>query len=124
MNEMKLYAPQLDTIIEGFNPQNNPITSDMYLKLKDIYNVFSYVKPGDDDDIRHTWLEVERGPLEAFGNYGEYKEYDEVETPEEFEQLWKEYYPEEAKWYEFGTSKYRDEKYFFLKNKLFAIVKE
>jgi hypothetical protein len=93
----ELYAPQIDAIIEGFNPQNNPITPDMYLKLNFIYNIFSYVKPGEDDDIRHTWLEVERGPLEAFGDYEVYKESDEVETPEEFEQLWKEYYPEEAK---------------------------
>jgi hypothetical protein len=120
----ELYAPQIDAIIEGFNPQNNSITPDMYLKLKVIYNIFSYVKPGEDDDIRHTWLEVERGPLEAFGDYEVYKESDEVETPEEFEQLWKEYYPEEAKWYKFGTSKYRNEKYFFLNSKLFAIVKE
>lgn len=98
MKNTVLFAPQIDTIIEGFNPENNPITLATYLKLKDIYIVFSYVKSGNDDEIRHTWIEVERGPVEAFGDYEEFKESGEVESPEEFGQLWKEYYPEEIKW--------------------------
>ncbi|HBE43586.1 MAG TPA: hypothetical protein DDW27_20800 [Bacteroidales bacterium] len=124
MNETILYAPQLDSIIKRFDTKNNPITPEMYQKLSDIYDIFSFIKPGKEDDIRHTWLEVERGPVEAFGSFEEYKEDEEVETIEEFEQLWKEYYPEETKWYEFGTSRYRSERYFFFDDKLFAIVNE
>ena len=59
---------------------------------------------------------------EAFGSFEEFLEEGEVETIEEFDQLWKDYYPEETKWYEFGTSLYRSEKYFFFDDKLFAIV--
>ena len=124
MKKTELFAPNIDTIIEGFNPENNPITHATYLKLKDIYDVFSYIKPGKDDEIRHTWIEVKRGPIEAFGDYTEFKESGEVESHEEFEQLWKEYYPEETKWYKFSTSKFRDEKCFFLNEKLFSIIKE
>ena len=124
MKNTVLFAPQIDTIIEGFNPENNPITLATYLKLKDIYIVFSYVKSGNDDEIRHTWIEVERGPVEAFGDYEEFKESGEVESPEEFGQLWKEYYPEEIKWYIFKTSKFWDEKYFYLNEKLFCIIQE
>jgi len=93
MKKTVLFAPQIDTIIEGKNPENNPITKSAYLKLKDIYNVFSFIKPGDDDEIRQTWIEVDRGPIDAFGEYEEFKESDMVESPGEFEQLWKEYYP-------------------------------
>jgi len=67
---------------------------------------------------------VERGLVEAFGDYEEFKESGDVESPEEFEQLWKEYYPEETKWYIFKTSKFRDEKFFYLNEKLFCIIQE
>jgi len=124
MKITKLFAPQINAIIEGFNPENNTITLATYLKLKDIYNVFSYVKSGNDEEIRHTWIEVERGPVEAFGDYEEFKESGEVESLEEFEQIWKEYYPEETKWYIFKTLKFRDEKFFYLNGKLFGIIKD
>ncbi len=122
MNETKIYAPQIDSIIQRFDPKHNPINPEMYHKLSDIYDIFSFIKPGKEDDIRHTWLEVERGSVEAFGSFEEFLEEGEVETIEEFDQLWKDYYPEETKWYEFGTSLYRSEKYFFFDDKLFAIV--
>ena len=112
MNKAILFAPHIDTIIERFDPENNPISIDTYLKLLEIYNVFSYVKAEIDDDIRQTWIEVERGPVEAFGDYEEFKESGEVASPEEFEQLWKVYYPEETKWYKFQTSIYQNEKFF------------
>jgi hypothetical protein len=51
---------------------------------------------------------VERGPVEAFGDYEEFRENGEVKSLQEFKKLWKEYYPEETYWYEFGTSKYQD----------------
>ena len=124
MNKTVLFAPQIDAIIEGFNPGNNPITLATYLKLKDIYNVFSYVKSLNDEEIRHTWIEVERGPVEAFGDYEEFKESEEVESRKEFEQLRNEYYPEETKWYEFKTSKFREEKFLYLDEKLFCIIQE
>ena len=87
MKIITLYAPQIDAIIEKFNPENNLITPPTYLKLKEIYNEFCYVKPGNDDEIRHIWIEVNRGPVEAFGDYEEYSESGEVKSPEEFEQI-------------------------------------
>lgn len=124
MKTIKFFAPQIDAIIEKFNPDYFPITLATYLKLKDIYNVFCCVKPDKDNEIRHIWIEVERGPIEAFGAYEEFKESAEVETHEEFEQLWKEYYPEETKWYQFQTSKFREEKFFYFNGKLFGIARE
>jgi len=82
------------------------------------------VKPVGDDELRETWLEVERGPIEAFGNFEEYKDGGEVETREDFEQLWKDYYPESTKWYKFQTAKYEDNLYFYFGGKLLWTVKE
>jgi len=124
MKRKLFFAPQIDAIIEGFSPEDNPITLAIYLKLKDVYNVFSYIKSGNDDEIRHTWIEVERGPIDAFGNYKEFKESGQLKSPKEFEQLWEEYYPEKTKWYKFQTSKFRDEKFFYLNDKLFCTIQE
>ena len=123
-HSMELYAPQIDSIIERFNPKHDFITPDIYLIMKDIYGIFSCIKSSGDDEIRQIWLEVERGPVEAYGDYEEYKEDGEVESPEDFEQMWKDYYPEETKWYEFAISEYKNEKFFFINGKLFCSIKD
>jgi len=124
MKKKVLFAPQIDAIIEGFKPEDNHMTLAIYQTLKDVYNVFSYIKSGNEDEIRYTWIEVERGPFDAFGDYEEFKENGLVKSPEEFDQYWKEYYPEETKWYKFQTSKFRDEKFFYLNDKLFCTIQD
>jgi len=120
----QLFAPEIDNIIGNVNRETAPINSDIYQSLKNIYAVLSCVKPVGDDVLRETWLEVERGPIEAFGNFEEYKDGGEVETREDFEQLWKDYYPESTKWYKFQTAKYEDNLYFYFGGKLLWTVKE
>ena len=124
MKTIKLFAPQIDAVLGASKHRDISLTPASYLKLKDIYDFFSCVKPGPEDESRHIWIEVERGPVEAFGDYEEFRESGEVKSREEFEELWKDYYPEETFWYKFGTSKFRDEKFFYLNNKLFGVVKD
>jgi hypothetical protein len=124
MKRKVFFAPQIDAIIEGFKPEDNLITIATYLKLKDVYNVFSLIRSGNDDEMRYTWIEVERGPIDAFGDYKEFKESGLVKSPEEFEQQWKDYYPTGTKWYKFQTSQFRDEMLFYLNGKLFCTIQE
>ena len=124
MNRATLYAPQVDTIIRVLKSENSQVSYDDYVKLLDVYNAFSIVKPGTDDEIRHTWLEVERGPIDAFGDFEELKESGEVESRSEYEQLWEDYYPEKTKWYKFQTAAYRNEKFFYLGGELIARIGE
>ena len=114
----KLYAPEIDAILGQASRGQGFVNHAIYLKLKEIYSVISRVKPVGDDDIRHIWLEVERGGIKAFGDYADYKESGEVETEDDFEQLWKDYYPNETKWYKFQTSRYKDDLYFYVRNLL------
>ena len=116
--ENELFAPQIDSVISNLSPEMDLMCSSIYLMLKEIYELFSCVKPIGDDDVRHIWIEAERGPLEAFGDYEEYKECGEVESPDDFEQLWKAYYPAKAKWYQFQTARYKDNLYFYFDGKL------
>jgi hypothetical protein len=120
----QLFAPDIDNILDNIKWDTAPINPDIYQKLKNVYAVFSCVKPVGDDELRETWLKVERGPADAFGDFEELKESGEIETMEEFEQLWKDYYPEETKWYKFQTAKYEDNLYFYFGGKLLWTVKE
>jgi hypothetical protein len=120
----QLFAPEIDNIIGNVNRETAPVNSEIYQSLKNVYAVFSCVKPVGDDELRETWLEVERGPIEAFGDFEEYKDGGEVENREDFEQFWKDYYPEFTKWYKFQTAKYEDNLYFYFGGKLLWTVKE
>jgi hypothetical protein len=120
----QLFAPEIDNIIDNIKWQTAPVNPDIYQKLKNTYNVFTCIKTIGDDELRETWLEVERGPIEAFGNFEEFKESGEVKTMEDFEQLWKDYYQEETKWYKFQTAKFEDNLYFHFGGKLLWSVKE
>jgi hypothetical protein len=113
----QLYAPETDALTESINRDAAPLNLAIYQKLKNIYAVFSCIKTIGDDELRETWLEVERGPIEAFGDFEEFKESGEAETPDDFEQLWKYYYPEETKWYKFQTAAFEDNLYFYFGGK-------
>lgn len=118
----QLFTPDIDAYVKNVKPDRGYINSEIYNILKEIYSVFSCILPGESDDIRHTWLEVERGPIAAFGDFEDWKESGEVESEEEFFQLWKDYYPNESKWYKFQTTKYKDDLYFYFDGTLICSV--
>jgi len=120
----QLFAPDADIIVNNSNSGTDLINRSIYQKLTKIYSVFSCLKPVGDDELRETWLELERGPIEAFGNFEEFQENGEVESMEDFEQMWKDYYPDETKWYKFQTAKYEDNLYFYFGSKLLWTVQE
>lgn len=124
MDATELFVPEINAMIEHAHFESSHVSNDSYLKLKEVYKIFSCIKPGENDENRHTWFEISRGPISAFGDYDEYKESGEVETPEEFEQLWKDYYPEETTWYRFDIAKYQNELFFHLDGKLICSIRE
>ena len=123
MDTTELFVPEINTIIEFAQSKGSFISNDSYLRLKEVYEIFSCIKPGEDDEKRHIWIEVLRGPISVFGDYEEYRESGEVETFEEFEQLWKDYYPEESNWYRLDTAKYQNELFFYLDGKLICSIR-
>jgi len=115
---MKLFAPETDTILEHLQHMKNLMDAEIREKLLAIYQAMSCIKPQPDDEVRTIWFEVPRGDISKFGSFRTYKREGEVETYEEFEQLWKDYYPKESKWYRLATARYREELFFYLNSKL------
>ena len=121
---MELFAPKLDNITDSLPIDLYSHDRDIYHKLKAIYELMSCIKPDENDDKRELWLEISRGTIKDFGEFDEYKEEEIVETYDQFERLWKDYYPDEKKWYSFATSKYQEELFFYLDSKLIFSIKE
>lgn len=117
-----LFAPEIDAVMENLKSDPDLMNQNIFQVLKDFNTTFSCVKPFGDDDIRQIWVEVERGPMEVFGDYEEYKESGEVNNLDEFLELWQAYYPQKTKWYKFQTAKFRDEFYFYFGDKLIFTI--
>lgn len=105
MNE-KLYAPQIDNFIDWLSDRNrggfndNCTFTEMSYKLIDkFFDLLKRLSPVSENGCRELWFCVERGTIEDFGDYEDMYKTGEVESYEEFEQLWKDFYPKEKKWY-------------------------
>lgn len=119
-----MFAPAIDRIIESLKRIPVLMDFEMYAKLSGIYQEMSYIKPGEYDEIRILWLEVPRGTIKNFGRFSDYKKEKMVETYEEFESLWRDYYPDETKWYSIATAKYKEELFFYFDSKLIFKINE
>lgn len=111
-------APLLDNLIA--KAQSTP---DL-LSLFDKDNLFKIIAELEcvaicgNDECRELWLTVERGSIEDFGDYDEYLENGEVENQEDFEKIWKEYYPDSVKWYFLSVSHYKEEYFISIDSRL------
>ena len=69
--------------------------------LEQIGEVLDLLDDHDGDTRIGLWFTAERGSITDWLTYEEAEEYEEVNSQEEYEKLWLEYYPEDVKFYEF-----------------------
>lgn len=104
-----LTAPKLDKLLRIFeigtsNPQN--YHSKVKEKLNQLYTLLDKIQPIKDDDLKILYFSVEKGTIEDYGDYEELKNYGEVSNYEQFENNYKEDYPDDVYWYRLVTSRY------------------
>lgn len=114
----KLYAPEIDNIIQRYRHNRDLSVRDRYSEVKAVYEMMKGIKSGADYDSHQIWMEVPRGDIKEFGDFDEFLDAGEVETYEEFENLWREFYPEETKWYSLTVMKYGEDFYLSVNSEL------
>ena len=110
--EFKLIAPDVNRLLrcyEGFQNPEQP-GSELMEALDPLFKAMADLAPYEkNDEAKGIWITVPRGDIADWGDYEREKEDGEVDSYEEFEQLWLDYYPNETEWYYVGISENRPE---------------
>ncbi len=114
----KLYAPEIDNFIQRYRHNRDLPVRDRYSEVNAVYEMMKGIKSGADNDSHKIWIEVLRGDIKEFGDFDEFLDAGEAETYEEFENLWREFYPEETKWYSLTVMKYEEDFYLSVNSEL------
>ena len=111
-------APQIDNFLAS--RENHPKIMDENSKqaLNNIWNKMQIMNIQGDDELRSVWICSERGKIEDFGNFQEFLDEEMVESEQDFNKMWLDYYPEKHKWYKFTVNKYENILYFYFDSKL------
>ena len=113
----KLVAPDIDRLIRIF-PRNWKNAEKPSAKLLEatnpLFEAMRDLKPiPENDEVKQIWISVPRGTIEDYGDYESAREDGEVESYEEFEESWREWYPEEEKWYCVTVAEQNNDRYKF-----------
>src|ERR1035437_2746021 len=111
---INIYATFLDNLIQS--AQNFSIVNEKRIAeaLSKIFCEIRNIEVQGDDERRSIWIEAKRGGIKDFGSYKEYLEDETVSNYKEFTELWKSYYPDKTKWYEFTVASYKKEYFFYI----------
>jgi hypothetical protein len=116
-------APILDNLIVKAQSVPDLLCQSEKDSLFDIINKLQCLAICGNDELRELWLTAKRGSIEDFGDYNEYIENELVENQDDFEKLWKEEYPDSAKWYLLSVTHYNEQYFLFIDNKLTLQIK-
>lgn len=123
---MALKAPQIQHYIDSlrridYRSCSCSVSYDetTYSLLDQIFDLLKLIAPININGVRELWFRAERGTIEDFGDYEDWYENDEVGSYEEFEELWKLYFPDDEEWYHFSAVEDQSIGYraIFIKNK-------
>lgn len=79
--------------------------------LDELFKLLEQIKPIAENGARTLWLRAERGPIEDYGNAKDEIENGNFDSEEEFIASWREWFPEEIKWYHFAAVEIKEEQY-------------
>ena len=107
------YAPEIDHLISQIERRGGISGSEICKcqerrLMEQIGEELSILDDSDDDTNITLWFTAERGSIEQWKSYEEAVDYEEVESREEYQKLWLDYYPDEIKFYEFCYRKHGD----------------
>ena len=106
-DDFKLIAPHVNRLLscyEGFQNPEQP-GAELMKALDPLFKAMADLAPYEkNDEAKGIWIIVPRGDITDWGDFESEKEDGEVDSYEEFEQIWRDYYPNETEWYFVGIS--------------------
>ena len=117
-------APILDNFISKAQSYPDLLSQEEKDALLRIIEKLQCIAICGNDECRELWLTIERGSIEDFGDYDEYLENEIVSNKNEFEELWKDEYPDSVKWYLLSVKHYNEECFLFIDSKLTLHIKK
>lgn len=103
MNNKVLTAPQIDSYLNWLHHGITAIDEASICLVDKLFNDLNKIAPCGHNNRHELWLCAVRGPIEDFGDYEKMLANGEVKSRAEFEELWREEYPEEKEWYFFTS---------------------
>ena len=101
-HDFKLIAPHINRLLGCYEGIQNPVQpgAELMMALDPLFKAMADLAPyKKNDEAKGIWITVPRGDITDWGDYEEEKEAGEVDSYEEFEQIWLDYYPNETEWY-------------------------
>lgn len=102
-----MFAPQFDQYLWQLGhghyefDQVRSYNEEAYTVINEIMALLKQITPCSSNGCRELWFCIERGPIEAYGNYEEEVAEGRIKCYEDFVDDWKLEYPDEEKWYHF-----------------------
>ncbi|MCK5068081.1 MAG: hypothetical protein KAR16_11600 [Bacteroidales bacterium] len=115
---MKVTAPWIDENLFRFS--SGPVVAgpEMQQSLPYIFEAISPIRGEGDDEVRQMWIRTKRGTIKDFGDFEEFREEGIIDTREEFEEEWRNQYPDPDKWYHIATARYEHQLFLYIDHKL------
>ena len=116
----KLVAPNIDELLfhfdRGWQNREKP-TQELIDAMNPLFDALRDLAPfKKNDEAKGIWIVVPVGELSDYGSFEDAKAYGEAETIEEFEQKWKEEYPDPVKWYRLTVAENKPDSRFKFKS--------
>ena len=103
-----MHAPQIDHFMHCYRREEYTLDKKSSKLLDRLYALLSEIEPCGSDERHKVWIRAERGTIDDFGDYEMMLEDGEVENREQFEEYWRQDYPDEYYYYELTTVRYKD----------------
>ena len=100
-HDFKLIAPHINRLLGCYEGFQNPVQpgAELMTALDPLFKVMADLAPyKKNDEAKGIWITVPRGEITDWGNFEEEKKAGEVDSYEEFEEIWLDYYPNETEW--------------------------
>lgn len=117
----KLTQPKVETYLDrlgdryGFSHCSVIYNEKSCELLDEFFKLMEQIAPDNENGGKYLWIRADRGPIEDFGNAEKLIEDGEYKDLDAFSRAWKDWFPDEVRWYELAALEEKDRKLRFIR---------